>query len=59
MTASFPLWIIFFLILTSLPGLKRMIQTNDVDFDYRGLIYITDRAGASLHILEFLGGKCF
>ncbi|MBM4278438.1 MAG: hypothetical protein FJ130_11265 [Deltaproteobacteria bacterium] len=39
------------------PGLKRVIQTNDVDLDYRGLIYITDRAGAGLHILEFLRGK--
>jgi len=30
-----------------------VIQTNDVDLDGRGLIYITDRAGAGLHILEF------
>jgi hypothetical protein len=37
------------------PGLKRVIQTNDVDLDYRGLIYITDRAGAGLHILEYTG----
>ena len=29
------------------------IQTNDVDLDSRGLIYITDRAGAGLHILEY------
>ncbi|MBM4322581.1 MAG: hypothetical protein FJ115_03390 [Deltaproteobacteria bacterium] len=36
-------------------GLKRVIQTNDVDLDYRGLIYITDRAGAGLHILEYTG----
>jgi hypothetical protein len=28
------------------------IQTNDVDVDYRGLAYITDRAGNGLHILE-------
>ncbi len=36
---------------------SRIIQTNDVDLDYRGLIYITDRAGNGLHILEFTGGK--
>lgn len=36
-------------------GRKRVIQTNDVDLDYRGLIYITDRAGAGLHILEYMG----
>jgi len=36
---------------------KKIIQTNDVDLDYRGLIYITDRAGNGLHILEFTGGK--
>ncbi len=34
-----------------------IIQTNDADLDYRGLIYITDRAGNGLHILEFTGGK--
>jgi len=34
---------------------KNVIQTNDVDLDSRGLIYITDRAGAGLHILEFTG----
>lgn len=39
------------------PGLRKVIQTNDVDLDYRGLIYITDRAGAGLHILEFTGAK--
>ena len=36
-------------------GSKKVIQTNDVDLDGRGLIYITDRAGAGLHILEFTG----
>ena len=36
---------------------KKVIQTNDVDLDYRGLIYITDRAGTGLHILEYMGGK--
>ncbi|MGA2958822.1 MAG: hypothetical protein ABSF48_24275 [Thermodesulfobacteriota bacterium] len=39
------------------PRLKKVIQTNDVDLDYRGLIYITDRAGTGLHILEYTGGK--
>ena len=34
---------------------RKVIQTNDVDLDGRGLIYITDRAGAGLHILEFTG----
>jgi hypothetical protein len=36
-------------------GSKKVIQTNDVDLDGRGLIYITDRAGSGLHILEFTG----
>jgi hypothetical protein len=35
----------------------RPIQTNDVDLDYRGLIYITDRSGAGLHIVEYVGKK--
>jgi hypothetical protein len=41
----------------TVPRLKRVIQTNDVDIDYRGLIYITDRAGTGLHILEYTGEK--
>ena len=32
-------------------------QTNDVDLDYRGYVYITDRAGAGLHVLEYMGSK--
>lgn len=36
-------------------GSGRPVQTNDVDLDYRGLIYITDRSGGGLHILEFTG----
>jgi hypothetical protein len=36
---------------------KKIIQTNDVDLDYRGFIYITDRAGNGLYILEYTGGK--
>lgn len=39
------------------PRLKKVIQTNDVDLDRRGLIYITDRAGTGLHILEYTGRK--
>jgi hypothetical protein len=31
----------------------RPAQTNDVDLDYRGLIYITDRSGGGLHVLAF------
>jgi len=33
------------------------IQTNDVDLDYRGFIYITDRDGHGLHILEYQGQR--
>jgi len=33
---------------------KVVIQTNDVDIDYRGLAYISDRAGTGLHILQFM-----
>jgi hypothetical protein len=36
---------------------KKFIQTNDVDLDYRGLIYTTDRAGNGMHILEYTGKK--
>ena len=32
-----------------------VIQTNDVDLDYRGLAYISDRAGTGLHVIEYLG----
>ncbi|HSR13699.1 MAG TPA: hypothetical protein VLS90_19785 [Thermodesulfobacteriota bacterium] len=39
------------------PRGKKVIQTNDADLDYRGLIYITDRAGTGLHILEYTPGK--
>jgi hypothetical protein len=41
----------------TVPRLKMVIQTNDVDIDYRGLIYITDRAGTGLHILEYTDEK--
>ena len=33
------------------------VQTNDVDLDYRGLIYISDRDGHGMHILEYVGKK--
>ena len=33
------------------------IQSNDVDLDYRGFIYITDRAGNGMLVLEFTEGK--
>jgi len=32
-----------------------VIQTNNVEVDDRGYIYITDRAGAGMHILELTG----
>jgi hypothetical protein len=31
------------------------VQTNDVFLDDRGLLYITDRLGGGLHILEYTG----
>ena len=40
---------------TTIPRLKTVVQTNDVDLDYRGLAYISDRAGTGLHIVEYLG----
>ena len=40
---------------TTIPRLKTVIQTNDVDIDYRGLAYISDRAGTGLHVIEYLG----
>jgi hypothetical protein len=36
---------------------RKIIQTNDVDLDHRGFIYITDRDGNGLHILEYTGGN--
>jgi len=36
---------------------SKIIQTNDVDLDYRGFIYVTDRSGNGLHILEYTGGS--
>ena len=34
---------------------KVAIQTNNVEVDERGLIYIVDRADTGLHILELTG----
>jgi len=34
---------------------KVAIQTNNVDIDDRGLIYLADRANTGLHIVEFTG----
>jgi hypothetical protein len=40
---------------TTTPRRKTVIQTNDVDIDYRGLAYNSDRAGTGLHVIEYLG----
>lgn len=32
---------------------QTVVQTNDVDVDYRGLVYASDRNGNGLWILEF------
>lgn len=32
---------------------SRVIQTNDVDVDRRGLLYLTDRAGTGLHVVAY------
>jgi hypothetical protein len=40
---------------TTIPRLKTVIQTHDVDLDYRGLAYISDRAGTGMHVVEYLG----
>ena len=34
---------------------KRAIQTNNVEVDERGFVYIVDRANTGLHILELTG----
>ena len=41
--------------IATIPRLKTVVQTNDVDLDHRGLAYISDRAGTGLHIVEYLG----
>jgi hypothetical protein len=37
------------------PRCKTAIQTNNVETDERGYIYIVDRANTGLHILELAG----
>lgn len=37
------------------PRCKQVIQTNNVEIDERGYIYIVDRAGTGLHILRLAG----
>jgi hypothetical protein len=37
------------------PNCPRAIQTNNVELDDRGLIYIVDRAGTGMHILQLTG----
>ncbi len=37
------------------PSCKRVIQTNNVEVDDRGYIYIVDRADTGMHILELTG----
>jgi hypothetical protein len=34
---------------------RRAIQTNNVEVDERGYIYIVDRANTGMHILELTG----
>ena len=36
-------------------GCAAVIQTNNVEMDERGLVYIVDRAGTGVHILELTG----
>ena len=37
------------------PDCTKVIQTNNVEIDDRGLIYSADRAGTGLHILRLTG----
>jgi len=36
-------------------AMRRAIQTNNVEVDERGYVYIVDRADTGLHILELTG----
>jgi hypothetical protein len=36
-------------------GCRKVAQTNNVEIDDRGYIYLVDRAGAGLHIVELTG----
>jgi hypothetical protein len=37
------------------PGRKVAIQTNNIEVDDRGYVYIVDRANTGMHILELTG----
>jgi len=37
------------------PACTKVIQTNNVELDDRGLIYSADRAGTGLHIIRLTG----
>ena len=37
------------------PRCKVVIQTNNVEVDERGLVYLADRANTGLHIVEPMG----
>ena len=37
------------------PAGQAAIQTTDINYDERGIIYIMDRGGAGMHILEYTG----
>ncbi len=39
----------------ALPDGQEMIQSNDIGCDEHGRLYLIDRAGAGLHILEYTG----
>lgn len=40
---------------TALSGGKKAIQTNNVELDNRGYIYLADRANTGLHIVQLTG----
>ncbi len=40
---------------TATAATRRAIQTNNVEVDERGYIYIVDRANTGMHILELTG----
>jgi hypothetical protein len=38
-----------------LPGGQDSIQSNDIGADEHGRLYLIDRAGAGMHVLEYTG----
>src|ERR1051326_1385026 len=38
-----------------LSGDRQAVQSNDIGTDDNGLLYLIDRAGAGMHILEYTG----